>query len=169
MISQAKSNVDPAFRDTLDPGLTPAGVEQARELGRTFPYHGRVEAVFASPLQRALHTALLAFGGDVDIDQKIIAMPLAQETSHAPCDTGRDLGALQELFSASKIDYQGIMPDWNSKTAKWSQEDTAVERRATELRDFLASRPEREVVLVTHGFFMHFLTEVDTIACVNRR
>lgn len=169
MVSQAKSNVDPAFRDTLDPELTTAGVQQARELGLTFPYHGQIEAVFASPLQRALHTALLAFGENVGFDQTIIALPLAQETSHALCDTGRDLEALQKLFPEPKIDYQDVMPDWNSKIGNWSQDDAAVEGRATTLRDFLASRPEREVVLVTHGFFMHFLTEVNIAACIERQ
>ena len=166
-ISQAKSNVDPCFRDVLDPEITQVGMQQARELSRTFPHHGRIEAVFSSPLQRALHTALIAFGENKSMNDRIIALPLAQETSHALCDTGRHIDALKKTFPESKVDYQYIVPDWNSKTGKWSQEDVAVNDRAAALRDFLARRPEREVVLITHGFFLHFLTEVGRMAtCV---
>lgn len=160
MTPQAESNVDITFRDVLDPGLTSKGVQQACALKLAFPAHEQVEAVFSSPLQRALQTALLAFRGTAAIDKAVIALPLAQETSHALCDTGRDLAELKELFSGSSIDYQYVGPDWNSKLGKWSQNDTAVEDRAMDLRDYLASRPEREIVLVTHGFFLHFLTEV---------
>lgn len=157
---QAKSNVDPAARHSLDPGLTSEGIKQAHDLGLTFPFHDRIETVFASPLQRALHTALIAFGGKIDVSNKIIALPSAQETSHAPCDTGHDVEVLEKLFPSTKIDYRYLSQDWNSKTGPWSQDDSAVKKRATGLRDFLAARPEREVVLITHGFFLHFLTEV---------
>lgn len=153
--------MDPAFRNVLDPELTQAGVQQARNLGLDFPFHGSIEAVFSSPLQRALHTAILAFGGDENIgDKKVVALPLAQETSHARCDTGRDVDELKTLCPESRVDYQHVVTDWNSKVGPWSQVDAAVKQRATSLREFLASRSEREVVLVTHGFFLHFLTEV---------
>lgn len=166
---QAKSNVDPAARHFLDPELTSEGIKQAHELGLTFPFHDRVERVFASPLQRALHTALVAFGGKSDKSNKIIALPTAQETSNAPCDTGHDIDVLEKLFPGTKIDYRYLGQDWNSKTGPWSQDDSAVKERATSLRDFLAGRPEREVVLVTHGFFLHFLTEVKRPCGLNGR
>lgn len=35
----------------------------------------------------------------------------------------------------------------------------AVEVRAAELRKWLWRRPEKEIVLVTHGAFLHYLTE----------
>ena len=143
--------------------MTLTGVQQACNLRLAFQSHENVETVFSSPLQRALQTALLAFGGMIPIDKSVIALPLAQETSHALCDTGRDVAALRELFPESKIDYQFVEPDWSSKLGKWSQADAAVEERATNLRDFLASRTELEVVLVTHGFFLHFLTEVNRV------
>jgi broad specificity phosphatase PhoE len=147
----------------LDPEITQVGIQQARDLGRRFPFHASIEAVFSSPLQRALRTALLAFGENRPIDDRIVALPLAQETSHALCDTGRNVDALKALFPETKVEYQYLEPDWNSKTGRWSQDDVAVEQRATRLRDFLACRPEQEIVLVTHGFFLHFLTEVRAV------
>jgi broad specificity phosphatase PhoE len=154
MTSQAKSNVDAAFRNVLDPELTQAGMEQARGLSLDFPFHNQVKAVFSSPLQRALQTALLAFGEAGSVGDKIVALPFAQETSDALCDTGRDPDALRELFPEAKIDYQYVVPGWNSKA------DIDANARATSLRDFLARQPEPELVLVTHGFFLHSLTEV---------
>lgn len=162
MISQAKSNVDNTFRNALDPELTPVGVQQAKNLGLSFQSHDSIEAVFSSPLRRALHTTCLAFAGRRSCSDRIVALPLAQETSHALCDTGHDVDVLKSLFPESKVDYQYVVSDWNSKTGQWSQDDEAVNKRATRLRDFLASRPERELVLVTHGYFLHFLTEVRT-------
>lgn len=150
----------------MDPELTLTGVQQARDLKLAFPAHEQIEVIFSSPLQRALQTALLAFGETTANDKAVIALPLAQETSHALCDTGRDVAALRELLPESNIDYQYVGLDWNSKRERWSQKDAAVEARAVDLRDYLASRPELEVVLVTHGYFLHFLTEVRVMACL---
>lgn len=151
---QSKSNVDPAFRNKLDPELTQTGIQQARDLGLKFPFHKDIKAVFSSPLQRALHTAVLAFGKDQNAGEKIIALPLAQELSDALCDSGRDVEALKKLFPESQIDYQHVVPGWNKK------DDVSATERATSLRDFLGNRQEPEFVLVTHGFFLHSLTEV---------
>lgn len=125
--------------------------------------HDRIEAVFSSPLQRALHTALLAFPASLSPRSKIIAHPLAQETSEAPCDTGQDRRSLEEKFAAADVDLACVEVGWNSKKGRWSQEEHAVQRRAAEMRHFLAARPESEVVLVTHGHLLRYLTEVLTL------
>lgn len=157
---QAQQNIDPTFRFVLDPCLTSEGERQSKQLAISFPFHDSVETVFSSPLQRALQTALLAFHASLSPRSKIIAHPLAQETSEAPCDTGQDRACLERAFDAADIDLTCVEPGWNSKTSQWSQDDEAVRIRAAELRDFLACRPEREVVLVTHGYFLRYLTEV---------
>lgn len=137
--------------------MTEAGEEEARQLAVNFPFHDRIGAVFASPLQRALQTALLAFRVTLSPCSKVIAVPLAQETSNAPCDTGQDLKALEIAFSAADVDFHLVEDGWNSKAG---QDDDVGPRRAAEVRDFLAARAEHEVVLVTHGYFLRYLTEV---------
>lgn len=42
---------------------------------------------------------------------------------------------------------------------KWAPTASAIVNRAREARRWLKSRPEKEIVLVTHGGFLHFFTE----------
>lgn len=51
------------------------------------------------------------------------------------------------------------MDGWNTKTGRWAPTAEAIEIRAREARQWLKSRPEKEIVLVTHGGFLHYLTE----------
>jgi hypothetical protein len=57
---------------------------------------------------------------------------------------------------------------WNTKTGKWSPASSAIERRARDarlwLRDLAAQAHEEgqgdvEMVVVTHGGFLHYFTE----------
>jgi broad specificity phosphatase PhoE len=45
------------------------------------------------------------------------------------------------------------------QTGKWAPTAAALKNRALEARRWLKSRPEKEIVLVTHGGFLHYLTE----------
>lgn len=36
---------------------------------------------------------------------------------------------------------------------------TAVQQRATEMRNWIYNRPEKHIALVTHGAFLHYFTE----------
>ena len=89
---------------------------------------------------------------------KIVALPLAQETSDVPCDTGRDVVDLTAAFVNAPVDFGNVCHGWDSKTGKWAPEDAAVERRLAELKCFLADYPGTECVLVTHGYFIRYLT-----------
>lgn len=42
---------------------------------------------------------------------------------------------------------------------KWAPETKAIKDRAREARRWLKARPEKEIVLVTHGGFLHYFTE----------
>jgi broad specificity phosphatase PhoE len=152
-----------ALRDILDPALTEEGQRQAEQLLRLFQFHENIGAVFSSPLQRALQTAVLAFGPWMPPNARILALPLAQETSEAPCDTGQDIQALNTAFRATNVDFKHLELGWNSKHGRWSQADSAVRQRAEDLKKFLVDRKECEVVLVTHGYFLRYLTDVRTL------
>lgn len=45
------------------------------------------------------------------------------------------------------------------QTGKWAPTSEAINKRARELRRWLKARPEKEIVLVTHGGFLHYFTE----------
>ncbi|KAK2794036.1 hypothetical protein FQN51_000945 [Onygenales sp. PD_10] len=145
-----------------DPLLTPHGESQCRDLNANFPYHSNVDLVVASPLRRTIYTALLSFEGDIrDKGLTIIALPEIQETSDVPCDVGSDLEALIKEVEEKKlpVDLTLVKEGWNSKKGKWAATSQAITNRAREARQWLKARPEKEIVMVSHGGFLHYFTE----------
>jgi len=142
-----------------DPDLTPHGEEQCRRLARDFPYHDTIELFVCSPLRRTIYTTLLSFRAEIDRGISVIALPQISETADVPCDTGSDLSVLKKEMEGKPIDLSQVMEGWNGKTGKWAATAEAIEMRAREARQWLKSRPEKEIVMVTHGGFLHYFTE----------
>ena len=90
---------------------------------------------------------------------KIIALPEAQETNAVPCDTGLDRDVLEKEFGPVEVDFSLVKIGWNSKVGKWAPDPDSLRARAKEVRQWLKARPEKEIVLVTHGGFLHYLNE----------
>ncbi|KAF2730304.1 phosphoglycerate mutase family protein-like protein [Polyplosphaeria fusca] len=160
-------NVDGAvyIRDAV---LTEKGISQCRNLRDNFPYHNAVELVLASPMRRTIQTAVLSFGPTLArADVPFLVIPQAQEASDLPCDTGHSLDELQKMlpqilpddFDVSKINMDAVEDGWNSKTGYWAFEHVALKQRAADLRSWLFRRQEQHILLVTHGAFLHYLTE----------
>ncbi|KAK3673909.1 hypothetical protein LTR78_006111 [Recurvomyces mirabilis] len=158
--AQGYHNLSVANHAIHDPSLTPFGEQQCRDLATKFPYHDGVEAVVASPIRRTIYTALLGFGGDLEKKGlKVIGLPELQETSDLPCDTGSTPQELAKEFEGKPIDLGLVKEGWTSKKGKWAPTGKAIEARAKEARIWLMSRPEKEIVVVTHGGFLHYFTE----------
>ncbi|KMP01098.1 hypothetical protein CIHG_01389 [Coccidioides immitis H538.4] len=161
--AQGFHNLNYANHILPDPLLTPHGETQCRNLLVNFPFHANVELIVASPLRRTIYTALLAF--EVPLREKglkVIALPHVQETSDVPCDIGSDLEALAKEVREKDlpVDLSLVMEGWNDKTqSKWAPNAKAISARAREARQWLKSRPEREIVMVSHGGFLHYFTE----------
>ncbi|KAI9877655.1 MAG: hypothetical protein M1830_003174 [Pleopsidium flavum] len=143
----------------LDPVLTHFGEIQCHEFAATFPYHDSVELLVASPLRRTIYTTLLAFEPEIKRGLKVVALPEAQETSDLPSDTGSDVEVLRKEMAGKPVDLSLVHEGWNSKKGKWAPVVEALEQRARETRRWLKARPEKEIVLVTHGGFLHYFTE----------
>ncbi len=142
-----------------DPSLTPFGEEQCRQLAQRFPYHDNVELLVTSPIRRTIYTTLIGFKPEIKRGIKIIALPEAQEVSDLPCDTGSDAEVLKKEMEGKPVDLSLIYKGWNNNRGKWATDADAIEARAKEARQWLKARPEKEIVLVTHGGFLHFFTE----------
>ncbi|CZT43250.1 uncharacterized protein RSE6_03255 [Rhynchosporium secalis] len=156
-----------------DPLLTPFGKSQCESLRQSFPSPGKITHLVASPLRRTIYTTLLSFPAAVQRGLKITALPELQETSNLPCDTGLDLKDLEAEFSegeyAGTVDLSRVGEDWNTKEGKWSPEAHHIENRARHARLFLRelaeqslkTNPEQdvEIVVVTHGGYLHYFTE----------
>ncbi|GME66338.1 Ubiquitin-conjugating enzyme E2 [Neofusicoccum parvum] len=153
-----------------DPPLTPLGHEQCAHLRATFADSDKISIVLASPLKRTIQTAALCFGAALARPAVPFALvPLAQEVAANPCDTGFARAELEAAlpalvgepapFDLRKVDFGLVEEGWNSKAGVYTPSFPAVERRAASLRAWLRERPEENVVLVTHGAFLHYLIE----------
>ena len=142
-----------------DPLLTELGEEQCRKLARDFPYQDSIGAIVASPLRRTIYTALYSFKPRIDKGMQVIALPELCETADVPCDTGTDVGMLTEEMKGKPVDLSRVKEGWNVKTGKWAPTAEVIIKRAREARQWLKARPEDEIVVVTHGGFLHYLTE----------
>lgn len=142
-----------------DPSLTPMGEKQCHDLARDFPYHQSIGAIVASPLRRTIYTALDSFKPLIDKGMTVIALPEICETADVPCDTGSDLKVLKLEMGDRPVDLSRVKEGWNVKTGKWAPTADAIDKRAKEARQWLKARPEDEIVVVTHGGFLHHFTQ----------
>ena len=142
-----------------DPVLTEKGIEQCRDLAKKFPYLKSIGAIVASPLRRTIYTALYGFEPLIEKGMRVIALPEICETADVPCDTGSDVAVLKEEMKDKPVDLGMLQQGWNVKTGKWAPTADAVGKRAKEARQWLKARPEDEIVVVTHGGFLHYFTE----------
>lgn len=160
-----------------DPRLTPLGESQCATLQKThFPpsVQQSISLVTASPLCRTIHTAHLVFSPALENGKcypQILAIPDAQETSDFPCDTGSDPDKLRSICAEQgwKVDLSLVKEGWNIKTmdGRYSPASEAIRARARDVRLLLRQKARElaakgdadvEIVLVTHGGFLHYLT-----------
>ncbi|TVY47611.1 putative phosphatase [Lachnellula occidentalis] len=169
--AEAEHNVS-RNANARDACLTQRGKAQCARLLETFPAHDSIDLVVASPLRRTIQTAVLSFGPALAKENVgIHLLPEAQEVSSMTCNVGFTREELevevQNLFgddesatlASRKIDYAAVVDGWNSKQGIWNSEKSTVEARAATLRAWLYARPEKAIVVVTHGNFLHYLTE----------
>ena len=150
--AQGYHNLCIANHSIHDPLLTPYGEEQCRTLQKNFPHMQSVDLVVASPMKRTINTALIGFEPVLkEKDLKIIALPELQETSDLPCDTGSSPDELAKEFEGKPVDFSLVKPGWNVKRMKWAPTATAIEKRARDARLWLLNRPEKNIVVVSHG------------------
>ncbi|KAJ5993851.1 hypothetical protein N7451_009575 [Penicillium sp. IBT 35674x] len=159
--AQGVHNLCTANHVIPDPLLTDLGHEQCAKLRETFPYHDQIDLVTASPLRRTIYTALESFEPvfQAHPEFKLIALPDLQETSDVPCDTGSEPKTLQQEFAGKNVDLDMVHDGWNSKTGRYAPTNAALRERARAARRWLKARPEKEIVMVTHGGFLHYFTE----------
>ncbi|KAH7135511.1 phosphoglycerate mutase family protein-like protein [Dendryphion nanum] len=145
-----------------DPLLTPEGKHECLHLSNTFKNIQAVNCIIASPIRRALYTALIAFNAVLKANPtlKIIALPELQETSALPCDIGLSCEELTQEFKHQPIDFTHVGNDWNNKVSSpFAPRTDLLTRRARKARRFLQQRTEDQIAVVTHGGLLHFVTD----------
>ncbi|KAJ6120421.1 phosphoglycerate mutase-like protein [Penicillium sp. IBT 18751x] len=161
--AQGYHNLGIEHMNIHDPLLTDHGKKQCHELGRNFPNLSSIELLVASPMRRAIHTALEAFLPDYETKEgnKLVALPELQELSDMPCDVGSSLADLKAEMEAqgAPVDLSNLEENWTEKTGRLGITRERIFERAQYVRQWLMARPEKEIVVVSHGGFLHFLTE----------
>ncbi|EXJ64042.1 hypothetical protein A1O7_00377 [Cladophialophora yegresii CBS 114405] len=178
--AQGFHNLGTEFHSLPDPRLTPLGESQCAKLQEEhFPAERQqsISLITASPLTRTLHTAFLTFkpalsSQGTKCKPTILAIPDAQETSDYPCDTGSDVPVLKAFIEEQKwpVDLSLLTDTWNVKTLenRYSPASAAIKARARDCRKLLREKARDlasngdenvEIVLVTHGGYLHYLTD----------
>ncbi|KAK4214942.1 phosphoglycerate mutase family [Rhypophila decipiens] len=190
--AESEHNVTKDF-NIRDPGLTDLGFKQASSLATgAFPALDSIGVIISSPLRRTIETTIAGFGGIIGISSgstgannsgaggsvKLVLDRDLQERSDLPCDTGSEVSALQERFpqlaglGSSPFDVLG--DNWFAKEGPYTADDEAVAARAKRVRSKLkelandlskdsSGSGKKDIVVVTHGVFMKFLSEDQTI------
>ncbi|KAI5866270.1 phosphoglycerate mutase-like protein [Durotheca rogersii] len=163
--AQGYHNLNEGNHQLPDPDLTPLGESQCEELCKGFQAHDQITHLVASPLRRTLYTCLRSFAPVVKSGKKVIALPDAQEISRLPCDIGSEPSRLGEEFG-DLVDLRLVQEGWNDKSSGSKYYPTAakLEARSREARLWLRklakeSGDDAQIVLVTHGGILHFLTQ----------
>lgn len=109
-------------------------------------------------MKRTIQTCRLAFAPAVERGHKILLMPLAQEGSDEQMDTGSSEESIREAFG-DLVDTQRLelFPYWHSNEGRFAAEGEQLIGRALLLRRTLRERPEKNIALVSHGQFAHYI------------
>jgi broad specificity phosphatase PhoE len=159
-----------------DTELTPAGermcVGGARDLAEQ---QSSISLVVASPMTRALQTAILVFGRALELPScadAVIALPTVKETFNYPFNTGSSTDKLKKLCAEKNwpVDLTMVEDGWTdmSLQSPYFQASAALRMRARKTRRWLkgkldelvrAGKENATIALVSHGNFLHWLTD----------
>ncbi|PHH55370.1 hypothetical protein CFIMG_001052RA [Ceratocystis fimbriata CBS 114723] len=169
--AQGEHNLSREAESIHDPKLTELGHSQCASLQSVFPLHNQVTHLIASPLQRTIQTCLAGFQPASNRGLKVLLLPKLQEVGPWACDTGSEPEIIARDYKGL-VDVSRVEKDWNDKLGDESIYKAVVSRiesRAVGARRELqavARQWEMEnqgrdahVVVVSHGAFLHFLTE----------
>ncbi|GAV72024.1 His_Phos_1 domain-containing protein [Cephalotus follicularis] len=181
-IEQEKGGISQLSPKLFDAQLSPLGWQQTGGLHKLVHASGllkKIELVVTSPMSRTMQTTIGVFGSEGHTDgldvtpvivttagnnghcgistpncPPIIAVELCRERLGIhPCDKRRSISEYRSLFPA--IDFSLIESDddnqWKADTRE-THEDVAA--RGMEFMEWLWTRQEKEIAVVSHGVFL---------------
>jgi len=150
--------------DYIDAKLTERGIQQCLTLRSTVLHDVKPQLVVVSPFTRTLQTAHIMFGGGSGVP--FLVHDLARERSGKyTCDKRRTrediVREFEPVFSYTNdsIDFDGFgFPD--EQDTVWTDEREPAEvvtARGIAFMQWLASRPETDIAVVTHSSWLKLL------------
>eukprot|EP01064_Diplonema_japonicum_P002450 TRINITY_DN11554_c0_g1_i1.p1 TRINITY_DN11554_c0_g1~~TRINITY_DN11554_c0_g1_i1.p1 ORF type:complete len:332 (+),score=34.96 TRINITY_DN11554_c0_g1_i1:34-1029(+) len=137
----------------LDARLTDLGKKQAADISQfVLTAELQVELVLVSPLRRATETGCIAFASR---SVPFAACELLRERAHGnPCDRRRPRSELHREFPA--VDHSSIAEEDPLRDKEGCNGESWLDtsKRAAEFLEYLATRPETSIAVVTHSAFL---------------
>ncbi|KAI8984909.1 phosphoglycerate mutase-like protein [Trametes punicea] len=162
--AEAEHNVSEDYT-IRDARLTARGRQQAAALNEATKdtIQAVADLLVTSGLRRTLSTTVVGFPilrKRLEAEGKpVVVLPQLQEVNDLPCDTGSDRDVLEADPEYEGIDLSTLVPRWNSKQGFYAATEEAIRARARWVRRWLRARPERRIVVVSHGDFLRYLTK----------
>ncbi|XP_039003392.1 phosphoglycerate mutase-like protein 1 [Hibiscus syriacus] len=147
----------------FDAQLSPLGLQQVDKLRKDVHASGllkRIDLVITSPLYRTMQTAFGVFGNperSADDCPQIMAVELCRDRLGVrPCDMRRRVSECQALFPSFDFSMMDGEDDriWNPDVREPEEEIAA---RMVLFMKWLWTRPEQEIVIVSHGIILQHI------------
>ncbi|KAI2611196.1 histidine phosphatase superfamily [Hypoxylon fragiforme] len=169
VIRHAQADHNVSGSGIADPPLNPAGMKECESL-RIDTGVLIADRIVASPMNRTIMTAIHGVTQDPNRKVKIELMPELQEISATPSCVGSPASELKKMYKDDDVDFEGLDEYWYIKddNTPFAPDPAKVEQRAKLARQKLRKIGREEVArgndnvhiaVVTHGEFVHWLTD----------
>jgi broad specificity phosphatase PhoE len=138
-------------------GLTEKGRAQALEAAKRFPkHHGRPQVIIASPFERTRETAEIIAK---ELGMKIKYSDLLVERRNPSEIIGHWGGEPEVRKIIDQMD-----KSYHADDLRISDEEnfTDLKKRAKKLLKFISRRPEKRIIMITHGIFLKMVVSYMT-------
>ncbi|CAK9020985.1 Probable phosphatase SPAC513.02 [Durusdinium trenchii] len=151
---EAQHNVNDKFLLKHDTKLTKRGQRQAKSLHKLLPKLKPQVAVSSAVLRALQTTRGIGFAGPT------VVSPEAREVGGWPANSpieSKEALSCELASQFGRYDWSLVAGPQRSDTMRWEPE-SEIKDRAKRLSRFLERRPEKSLLLVSHGEFLQHLT-----------
>ena len=155
-------------KEFMDSPLSEGGVKQCQQLcaqcEKTSQYDSNIDLLVISPLLRTLQTASFTFPFLINKIPWLALDELREQTGIHPCDKRIPISLRSKDFAY--VNFQNVLNDVDPLYHKYTlsrEPANHVAKRGGEFIDWLSSREEENILVVTHSAFLtHFFDQVVT-------
>lgn len=137
------------IRQGPEGGLSVKGREQALETAKRFPKHkGRPQVIISSPYERTKETAEII---GKELEMRVEYSDLLIERRNPTEIIGHAGGEIEVKKIIDRID-----KSFHADDLRYADEENFVDlkERAKKLLNYIISRPEERIIMITHGIFL---------------
>src|SRR3989344_6799912 len=145
---ETESNVK-RIKQGPEGSLTEKGREQALATAKRFPKHkGRPQVIISSPYKRTKETAEI-IGKELNMDVEY--SDLLMERKNPTEIIGHEVREREVRQIIDRLD-----KSFHNDNLRYADEENFVDlkERAKKLLDYIARRPEKRIIMITHGVFL---------------